>query len=243
MRLAAKNLTTGDVTHIDLEIDRPVRGGRSGHGADIDLGSHASISRSALALCRREGERLAVHGLQSVGAVEVLASADRPLAVLRRAETHVFAPIVGSLIRIVAGANLAEVRIIHVDNVVGESVQIDAAAATVSPWSQQMLWYPEPQQEWMIVAVLTVLAHEQPAPFRGLRRYAGIWFGMDVSAGRLTGRLDKAIDHLGLTARGDKIPLIARRVIDSGLVGETELNQVRAELARREERFAQFNQD
>src|SRR5690606_483003 len=134
---------------IDLAVDVPVTLGRTGHGADVGLGAHTSISRSALALCRRAGERLAVHSLQSVGRVEVVDTPDHVLATLRRAETHVFAPTLSSSVRIVAGATLAEVRVIEVS--VGELANVRApaaaAAATVAPWSARMLWYPEPQQE------------------------------------------------------------------------------------------------
>ena len=238
MRLAVHDLATDSIEHIDLEVDKPVTFGRSGHGADIELGMHTSISRSAIALCRRAGERLAVHSLQSVGSVEILAAADRPLAALRRTETHVFAPAPGSLVRVVAGATLAQITVVDVSRVDGEERRVKAPAATVSPWSPRTLWYPDPQQEWMAVAVLAVLAHETSSPFRTLRTYTRAWPWLEVSAGRLTGRLDKALEHFGLEARGDKIPLIARRVIDSGLVGDSELDDVRAELARRQQRLS-----
>ncbi|WP_129590617.1 hypothetical protein [Sanguibacter massiliensis] len=173
--------------------------------------------------------------LQSVGTVEVVDDDGLVVATLQRGDVHVLDPAPRTVVRVVVGGVVAALRV-EASAPARPTAARDAdggAGRTVSPWSLHALRFPAPENEWMVVAVLAVLADESGSPFRTLREDASAWLRVPVSAGRLTGRLDKALAALGLEAKGDKIPVIARRVRESGILAAEAWHEVRAELARR----------
>lgn len=223
----------GSVTHLDLDVDVPVSLGRSGHGADVDLGEHPAISRRALAICRREGGRLAVHSMQSVGSVQVLDGQRRVVATLRKQETYLCLASGTVEVRVVVGGTVASVSVETRSAAATAPGAPAAGSLTVSPWSVRSIWYPSPEDEWKAVVVLAVLAARAPGAFRQLRALSSTWLGTDMSAGRLTGRLDRALDEFGIEARGDKIPLIAHHAVGTGLLTDQDVVTVSEELERR----------